>query len=162
MLDLRQNNLRTRDVTPLVPMLTNNKMIRVLDISTAIISKKNMQLLWLALHVNVGVIDLIYSRINFLALDEIRTIDSELFLNRMIDEEVRPNIERITHTKSEISLKGFQIPRRTSPAVIKYIKTIETMRSLDLSDTGLRRSDINHFISEISMRQIKLTALNLS
>ena len=32
-LDLRQNHFRTRDVTPLVPMLTNNKVIRELDIS---------------------------------------------------------------------------------------------------------------------------------
>ena len=56
----------------------------MLDISKAIISKRNMQHLWLALHYNVSVCKLKYSRINFLALDEIGAIEGELYLNELI------------------------------------------------------------------------------
>ena len=69
-LDLRQNNLRTRDVSFIVPLLKDNKVLEELDISNAVISKINMQHLWLSLHVNISVTSLTYSRINFLALDE--------------------------------------------------------------------------------------------
>ena len=41
-LDLRQSSLRTRDVSALVPLLTENKAIEELDISNAVISRKNM------------------------------------------------------------------------------------------------------------------------
>jgi len=83
-LDIRQTNLRTRDVSALVPMLSENKVITEIDISKAIISKKNMQHLWVALHVNISVTKLTYSRINFFCLNEIRAIDAELNLNTMI------------------------------------------------------------------------------
>ena len=43
-----------------------------------------MQHLWLALHFNVSVCKLTYSRINFLAIDEIGAIDAELYLNDII------------------------------------------------------------------------------
>lgn len=56
-------------------------MLEQLDISGCIISKKNMKLLWLALHVNVSVHKLTYSRLNFFAIDEIFALDKELHLN---------------------------------------------------------------------------------
>ena len=68
----------------MVPLLTENSRIEELDISSAIISKKNMQHLWVALHVNTSVCNLIYSRINFMAVQEIMAIDVELRLNQLI------------------------------------------------------------------------------
>jgi hypothetical protein len=55
-----------------------NKVIEKLDISKAIISWANMQLLWLALHDNISITDLAYSRINFFCLTEIIAIDHEI------------------------------------------------------------------------------------
>ena len=43
-----------------------------------------MMHLWLALHKNISVCDLIYSRINFFALMEMACIDMELKLNKII------------------------------------------------------------------------------
>ncbi len=82
--------MRTRDVSALVPLLSENKAIEHLDISSAVISKKNMQHLWHALHMSVSVCELVYSRINFLALSEIFAIDVELELNRLIKSKIRP------------------------------------------------------------------------
>ena len=68
-------------------------MLEELDISKAVISKKNMLHLWMALHYNVNVCKLTYSRINFLALDEIMALDAELQMNCIIRDEVRPLVE---------------------------------------------------------------------
>lgn len=86
-LDLRQER-RTREIGPLVPLLAENRTIQYLDISGAIISKKNMGHLWLALHKNISIHDLVYSRINFFAIMEIKAIDAELALNKIIQEEI--------------------------------------------------------------------------
>ena len=43
-----------------------------------------MMHLWLALHKNISVCDLIYSRINFFAIMEMACIDMELKLNNII------------------------------------------------------------------------------
>ena len=37
--------------------------------------------LWLALHKNISILELNYSRINFFALNEIKAIDVELAIN---------------------------------------------------------------------------------
>ena len=83
-LNIRQTNMRTRDVSSLVPLLSVNKVISDLDISKAIISRTNMQHLWVALHMNISVTKLNYSRINFFCLSEIRAIDAELHMNTII------------------------------------------------------------------------------
>lgn len=75
---MRNTKLRTRDVSVLVPLLTKNRVVSEIDISNAIISKKNMLHLWMALHYNIQVCKLTYSRINFMALDEIMALDAEL------------------------------------------------------------------------------------
>lgn len=77
-------NIRTRNVDSLVTLLSKNKVIEKLDISKAIVSKQNMMHLWLALHKNISVCDLEYSRINFFALQEMACIDMELKLNNII------------------------------------------------------------------------------
>lgn len=82
--DLRQMNIRTRNVDSLVTLLSKNKVIEKLDISKAIVSKQNMMHLWLALHKNISVCDLTYSRINFFSLMEMTCIDMELRLNKII------------------------------------------------------------------------------
>jgi hypothetical protein len=92
-LDLRQDNLRTRDVSALVPLLAENDTITKVDISSAIISKKNMGHLWLAFHKSISVIDLTYSRINFMAIMEQKAIDAELALNRIIHEQIKPHFD---------------------------------------------------------------------
>ena len=71
-----------------MPLLAENRTIQYLDISGAIISKINMGHLWLALHKNISIHDLVYSRINFFALMEIKAIDAELALNKIIQEEI--------------------------------------------------------------------------
>ena len=142
-LDLRQGALRTRDVSSLVPLLTENKAIEELDISNAVISRKNMQHLWMALHMSVSVCTLIYSRINFLALNEIFAIDVELKLNKLIKDKIRPAIEKESgQTQIELSLRGFKISPKTNPALIKYIKLQQKLKSLDLSATGLKQRDL--------------------
>jgi len=75
--------LRSRDVSALVPLLVGNtnKMLKEVDISPAIISKHNMLSLWMALHYNIHVCDLIYSRSNCFAINEIVAIEMELSLN---------------------------------------------------------------------------------
>ena len=84
MLDVTNRKLRTRDVSALVPLLSSNRVLEEVNISEAVISKKNMLHLWMALHYNVKVCKLIYSRINFFAVDEIMAIDAELSLNIII------------------------------------------------------------------------------
>lgn len=74
----------------LVPLITSIGGLEELDISQAVISKKNMQHLWIALHFNVSICKLKYSRINFLAINEIKAIDSELNLNEIIRSQVKP------------------------------------------------------------------------
>ncbi len=67
-----------------------NKAITRLDISDSIISKQNMIHLWLALHKNISVCELIYSRLNFFAIHEMGAIDLELKLNNVIQDKVIP------------------------------------------------------------------------
>jgi hypothetical protein len=67
-----------------VPLLSVNTVITEMDISSAHISRANMQHLWVALHVNICVIKLNYSRTNFFCLDEMRAIDAELRMNCII------------------------------------------------------------------------------
>ena len=74
-LNLKQDYLRKREVASLVPLLAKSVSIETLDISSAIISKQNMIHLWLALHKNISILVLNYSRINFFALTEIKAID---------------------------------------------------------------------------------------
>ena len=90
MLDLRNTRLRKREVGALVPLLSTNKVLQEVDISKAIISKKNMLHLWMALHCNVSVCKLNYSRINFFAVDEIMALDAELAMNVIIRDQIRP------------------------------------------------------------------------
>ena len=85
-LNLRQTTIRTRKLDALVQMLMNNKSINRLDISDSIISKKNMIHLWLALHKNISVSEVIYSRLNFFAIPEMGAIDLELKLNNVIQQ----------------------------------------------------------------------------
>ena len=109
MLDLRQNVLRTRDVSSLVPLLAENKVITELDISNSTISKKNMMHLWMALHVNISVCNLKYSRTNFLSITEMVAIEHELDLNLKIKESISPQVlefQRKNNTNKEMSLHG--------------------------------------------------------
>lgn len=94
-LDVRNTKLRTRDVSALVPLLAgnSNKMLEEVDISRAIISKNNMLSLWMALHYNVNVCKLTYSRLNFFAVNEIVALDAELRINVIIRDEVKPKVE---------------------------------------------------------------------
>ena len=69
-----------------MPLLANNHAITEIDISNSIISKKNMMHLWMALHVNISVCKLNYSRLNFLSITEMIAIDHELDLNLKIKE----------------------------------------------------------------------------
>ena len=93
-LDVRNDRLRKRDVTPFVPLLAGNKNKNLveLDISPAIISKNNMLSLWMAVNANVNLCKLTYSRINFFALDEIAALDLEIALNVIIRDEVKPKV----------------------------------------------------------------------
>ena len=118
--------MRTRDVSALVPLLSENKVLKELDISKSVISKKNMTHLWLSLHVNISVTKLTYSRLNFLALDEQVAIDAELSLNMIIRDQIMPKVsikqkKLNTHIR-ELSLRGIRIPTATNPAIIKFIK----------------------------------------
>ena len=49
-----------------------------------------------------------------------------------------------------------------NPAIIKYVKSHQNLKSLDLSDTGLRLKDISLFIEEIAKQNIRLETLDLS
>jgi len=49
--------------------------------------------LWMALHYNVHISSLIYSRINFFAIDEIMAIDGELILNNIVKDQVKPRVD---------------------------------------------------------------------
>lgn len=80
-LDLRQHTLRVRDVSALVPLMSTNHVIEEVIISDSTISKKNMQHLWMALHVNTSCNKLTYSRTNFLAISEMLAIEHEIDLN---------------------------------------------------------------------------------
>lgn len=68
-----------------------NTSIEFLDISKAILSKQNMINLWLALHKNISVSKLNYSRINFFALLEMKAIDNELYMNSIIRQKIMPH-----------------------------------------------------------------------
>ena len=92
-LDLRQQKIRKREVDALVPLLAESTTIEFLDITDAIISKNNMGHLWLALHKNISVYELNYSRINFFCILEMKAIDAELALNKIIHEQIRPHFE---------------------------------------------------------------------
>ena len=101
-----------------------------------------MRLLWLAIHINVSVHKLTYSRFNFLALDEIFALDKELQLNEVIREQILPQISarnEVEHPMKSLSLRGFRFPTSYNPAIIKFIKTRIHLKSLDLSDTQLRQ-----------------------
>ena len=76
--------MRKRDISALVPLLATNTVITEVDISSSTISKVNMQHLWVALHVNVSVVKLNYSRTNFFCIQEMRAIDAELRMNCII------------------------------------------------------------------------------
>ena len=93
LLDLQNTLLKKRDIGSLVPLLTANKVLLEVNIRDAIISKKNMMHLWMALHYNVSVCDLKYSRVNFFAVNEIMALDAELALNIVIRDQVKPKIE---------------------------------------------------------------------
>ena len=114
LLDVTNNTLRTRDVSALVPLLSKNKTLQEVNISQAIISKKNMLHLWMALHYNVHVCRIIYSRINFFAIDEIMAIDGELVLNNIVKDQVKPRVDaaikqnQSLDNESEICLRGFE------------------------------------------------------
>ena len=49
-----------------------------------------------------------------------------------------------------MSLRGVQYSTQMNPAIIKYVKSHQKLRSLDLSNTGLRLKDISLFIEEIA------------
>lgn len=81
------------------------------DISKSVISQNNMTHLWVALHYNISVIELNYSRINFLAIESIRAVDEEVYLNRMIKTEILPQVELLKRSNpytgnKELCLKG--------------------------------------------------------
>ena len=80
LLDLTNTSplIRTREVGALVPLLTSNRTLEEVNILTTTISKKNMMHLWMALHYNVTVCTLKYSRINFFAITEIFALDAEI------------------------------------------------------------------------------------
>lgn len=61
-----------------------------------------------------------------------------------------------------MNLRGMQYQPQMNPAIIKYIKSHQKLRSLDLSNTGLRYKDIQLFIEEIAKQNIRLETLNLS
>lgn len=110
-LNIKQESFRTRDISALVPLLAGDTVLTDLDISKAIISQKNMEHLWVALHYNISVTDINYSRINFFALESIRAVDAELIINRMIKNKILPRVEMLKklnpHSGSrELSLKG--------------------------------------------------------
>ena len=80
-LNIKQENMRTREIKALVPLLSNNSVLTNIDISRAIISQQNMTHLWVALHYNISVTEINYSRINFFALETMRAVDAELIIN---------------------------------------------------------------------------------
>lgn len=86
-----------------------NKAIIRLDISDSIISKQNMIHLWLALHKNISVCELIYSRCNFFAIQEMGAIDLELKLNNVIQDKVIPVLKKNGQSSEHICLKGLQM-----------------------------------------------------
>lgn len=167
-LDLRQENLRVRDVSALVPLMAANHVIEYINISPSTISKKNMQHLWMALHVNTSCKELIYSKINFLAISEMMAIDHEIDLNIKIKQTIEPHVlahRRMNReTDRQMSLKEFDFKQNAqmNPAIIKYIKSAKKLRSLDMSDTDLRQKDISLFVEEFARHDIRLESLNLS
>ena len=92
-LDVTNTKLRTRDVSALVPLITSNRTLQEVNVLESIISKKNMLHLWMALHYNVTVCTLKYSRINFFAITEICAVDAELQLNNIIRDQVKPKVD---------------------------------------------------------------------
>ena len=84
--------MRTRDVSALIPLLAKNHIITDVNISDATISKKNMMHLWMALHANISVCQLTYSRTNFLSITEMVAIDHELDLNMKIKNSISPKV----------------------------------------------------------------------
>ena len=52
--------------------------------------------LWLALHKNISVSTLNYSRINFFALIEMKAIDAELTINNIIRTRLIPHFEALS------------------------------------------------------------------
>ena len=49
-----------------------------------------------------------------------------------------------------------------NPAIIKYVKSHQKLRHLDLSNTGLRFKDLELFIEEIIKQNMRLETLDLS
>jgi hypothetical protein len=92
-LDVRQENMRKREVSALVPLLSTNFFIERIDISKAIVSKVNIMHLWLALHKNISVVELIFCRINFFALEEIKALDAEIVINQVIQKQIMPRVD---------------------------------------------------------------------
>ena len=108
-LDLRQENLRTRKVDDLIALLSTNKTILKLDISKAIVSLKNMTHLWAAMHKNSSVCELIYSRYNFFAIKEMQAVDIELKLNKIIRDEIIPVISHNSQDSTHLSFSGLNV-----------------------------------------------------
>ena len=51
-----------------------------------------MMHLWMALHVNISVCNLVYTRTNFLSIKEMVAIDHELDLNLKIKDSISPKV----------------------------------------------------------------------
>lgn len=95
-------------------------------------------------------------------------------MNCTIRDQIKPLVESRSQklqvfgdvsSKDIVSLRNFEFSQQTNPAVIKYIKSQkDTMRSLDLSCTNLRTTDMNYLIKEITdpSSGIRLKTLNLS
>ena len=128
LLDIRQEHMRTRDISSLVEVLSQRETaLKKVNISKAIISQQNMAHLWVALHYNISVTELIYSRINFLAVLNIRAVDAELIINNTIRDSILPIVEKVRKEKKhaaadELCLREVDIPKAFFPAVVKYIK----------------------------------------
>jgi len=121
-LDLRQANLWKRNVGALVPYLANNRTVLKLDVSKGIISKINMMHLWLALHKNISICELNYSRINFFSILEMHAIDAELALNQVIVKQILPIFKGNLHGAKKLSFRGLEVPNENYPAIIKFLK----------------------------------------
>ena len=79
--------------------------------------------LWLALHKNISVCTLNYSRLNFFAILEMKAIDAEMALNDIIRQRIIPHFESVKgRSRTELSLNGFPVERSVSPAILKYLK----------------------------------------
>jgi len=84
-----------------------------------------MMHLWQALHKNISVTSLTYTRMNFFAIMEMKAIDAELGINEVIRDRIIPHFESAIPERSkrtELSLQGFKVDRPVLPAILKYLK----------------------------------------